>query len=87
MKLKEDTWNCVQRPSLLSAVLKLFFQILFGCEVSLSNDEMLNEISLVLALLDIHRHVWFCEINVSSYFVRLKKKKKKKRRETGTLNS
>jgi hypothetical protein len=53
--------------------------------VSLGNDEMLNEISVVLALLGIYGHVRFCEINVSSYFVRLKKKKK--RRETGTLNS
>jgi len=66
-------------------VLKLFFQIIFGYEVSLGNDEMLNEISVVLALLDIYRHVWFCEINFSSYFVRLKKKKK--RGETGTFNS
>jgi len=62
-------------------VLKLFFQILFGCEESLSNDEMLNEISLVLALLDIYRHVWFCEINISSYIVRLKRRKREDKPE------
>jgi hypothetical protein len=74
VKLNEDTLNCAQRPSPLTAVLKLFFQILFGCEESLGKDEMLNKISLVLAILDIYLHVWFREINVSSYFVRFKKK-------------